>query len=61
MRGDKPDPRAKGGSYRGIHAFVSGGSWEWYRPVYPGDTIYSFNGDETCEVPPNRLVVEAST
>lgn len=49
LRGDAPDPRAKGGSYRGIHAFVSGGSWEWYRPVYPGDTIYSFKGLDSVE------------
>ena len=40
LRSDKPDKRAKGGSYRGIHAFVSGGSWEWFRPVYPGDTLH---------------------
>lgn len=36
--------------FRGIHVFVSGSGWEFYRPVYPGDTIYSFNGEETCEV-----------
>ena len=36
--------------FKGIHVFVSGSSWEFYRPVYPGDTIYSFNGDESVEV-----------
>ncbi|RDV06565.1 acyl dehydratase [Sphingorhabdus pulchriflava] len=36
--------------FRGIHVFVSGSQWDFYRPVRPGDTIYSFNGDETCEV-----------
>jgi acyl dehydratase len=36
--------------FKGIHVFVSGSQWEFYRPVRPGDTIYSFNGDETCEV-----------
>ena len=36
--------------FRGIHVFVSGSGREFYRPVYPGDTIYSFNGEETCEV-----------
>jgi acyl dehydratase len=36
--------------FRGIHVFVSGSQWNFYRPVFPGDTIYSFNGDETCEV-----------
>jgi len=36
--------------FKGIHVFVSGSTWDFYRPVRPGDTIYSFNGDETCEV-----------
>ena len=36
--------------FRGIHVFVSGSQWNFYRPVFPGDTIYSFNGDETVEV-----------
>lgn len=36
--------------FRGIHVFVSGSDWEFYRPVYPGDTIYSFHCDESCEV-----------
>lgn len=36
--------------FKGIHVFVSGSKWDFYRPVYPGDTIYSYNGDETCEV-----------
>src|SRR5262249_4905095 len=38
-----------GGSYRGIHAFVSGGTWDWYRPIHPGDTLYSFSGLESVE------------
>ena len=36
--------------FRGIHVFVSGGSWEWYRPVYPGDRLYSYNGEESLQV-----------
>lgn len=36
--------------FKGIHVFVSGSTWDFYRPIFPGDTIYSFNGDETCEV-----------
>lgn len=36
--------------WRGIHVFVSGSKWDFYRPVRPGDTIYSYNGDETSEV-----------
>ncbi|MGH7898537.1 MAG: FAS1-like dehydratase domain-containing protein, partial [Candidatus Binatia bacterium] len=36
--------------FRGIHVFVSGGTWDWYRPMYPGDRIFSFDGEETLEV-----------
>jgi acyl dehydratase len=53
MRGDPvPDEiRALRKSlFKGVHVFVSGSKWDWYRPVFPGDTIYSYNGDETCEV-----------
>ena len=49
LRGDKLPKELRGGSYRGIHAFVSGGTWDWYRPVYPGDTLYSFSGLESVE------------
>jgi acyl dehydratase len=49
LRGDRLAKELRGGSYRGIHAFVSGGTWEWYRPVYPGDTLYSFSGLESVE------------
>ncbi len=48
--------------FRGIHVFVSGGSWEWYRPMYPGDRIFSFAGEETLEVKQsefaNRSVIQ---
>jgi acyl dehydratase len=50
LRGDKLPKELKGGSYRGIHAFVSGGTWDWYRPVRPGDTVHSFEGLESVEV-----------
>jgi acyl dehydratase len=49
LRGDKLPKELRGGSYRGIHAFVSGGTWEWYRPIHIGDTIYSFSGLESVE------------
>jgi acyl dehydratase len=35
--------------FRGIHVFVSGGTWDWYRPIYPGDRIFTFNGEESIE------------
>ncbi|WP_174290942.1 FAS1-like dehydratase domain-containing protein [Sphingomonas bacterium] len=53
MRGD-PTPdhiRAlKKSLFRGIHVFVSGSKWDWYHPVRPGDTLYSFEGWESCDV-----------
>jgi acyl dehydratase len=36
--------------FRGVHVFVSGGTWEWFRPLRPGDRVFSFNGDESSEV-----------
>ncbi|BCB83771.1 acyl dehydratase [Phytohabitans suffuscus] len=50
LRGDPLPRELRGGSYRGIHAFVSGGTWQWYRPVHAGDRLYSFKGLESVEV-----------
>jgi acyl dehydratase len=36
--------------FRGIHVFVSGGTWDWYRPMHPGDRIFSFAGEESIDV-----------
>jgi acyl dehydratase len=36
--------------FKGVHVFVSGSDWTWHRPVYPGDTIYSFAGQERLDV-----------
>jgi acyl dehydratase len=55
LRGDRVAKELRGGSYRGIHAFVSGGTWEWYRQVYPGDTLYSFSGLESVEEKPSEF------
>lgn len=46
------DPRPKElrrPGFRGIHVFVSGSSWDLYRPVRPGDTLYQFEGYESVE------------
>jgi acyl dehydratase len=49
LLGDRLPKELRGGSYRGIHAFVSGGTWDWFAPVRPGDTVYSFSGLESVE------------
>jgi acyl dehydratase len=36
--------------FRGVHVFVSGGTWDWYRPLRPGDRIFSFRGEDTLDV-----------
>jgi acyl dehydratase len=54
MLGDKLPRELRGGSYRGIHAFVSGCTWDWYRPIHPGDTIYSFTGLESITEKPSQ-------
>ena len=55
LHGERVPREQRGGSYRGIHAFVSGGTWEWYRQVYPGDTLYSFSGLESVEEKPSEF------
>jgi acyl dehydratase len=36
--------------FRGVHVFVSGGTWEWYRPLRPDDRLFSFRGEESLDV-----------
>lgn len=36
--------------FRGVHVFVSGGTWDWYRPLRPGDRVMSFAGQESLDV-----------
>jgi len=58
MLGDPIDPDLKARTkslFRGVHVFVSGSTWDWYRPIYPGDTLYSFGGEETLEVKPSEF------
>lgn len=58
LRGERlpKDVRAKArGLFAGCQMFMSGGTWDWYRPIYPGDTIYSFEGEESVEVKPSEF------
>lgn len=53
MKGDPAPDHIKSlrkSLWKGIHVFVSGSKWDFYRPIYPGDTLYSYTGDETSEV-----------
>jgi acyl dehydratase len=36
--------------FRGVHVFVSGGTWDWYRPLRPGDRVMCFAGQEVLDV-----------
>lgn len=47
LHGDKPKEKIKRPSFRGIHVFVSGSTWNWYRPVLAGDQLFSFGGTES--------------
>jgi acyl dehydratase len=52
LKGDRmPDELKKNAKslFRGIHVFVSGGTWDWYRPPRTGDKVYSFSGEETID------------
>ncbi len=44
---DPPAERIQRPSFRGIHVFVSGSTWTWYRPLVEGDELYSFGGTES--------------
>jgi len=53
MAGDRIPEEVKKATkslFRGIHVFVSGGTWDWYRPIYPDDRLYAFGGEETLDV-----------
>ena len=54
LLGDKLPREFRGGKYRGIHAYVSGSTWDWYRPIHPGDTLYSFTGLESVTEKPSE-------
>jgi acyl dehydratase len=47
LLGDPPKEKIKRPSFRGIHVFVSGSTWNWYRPLVAGDRLYSFGGTES--------------
>lgn len=47
LYGDAPKEKLRRPSFRGIHVFVSGSTWHWYRPVMAGDQLYSFGGTES--------------
>lgn len=36
--------------FRGVHVFVSGGTWDWFRPLRPGDRVFVFGGEESLDV-----------
>lgn len=53
MLGDPMPPEIKARTkslFRGVHVFVSGGTWDWYRPLRPGDRIYVYGGEESLDV-----------
>ncbi|QGN54215.1 MaoC family dehydratase N-terminal domain-containing protein [Novosphingobium sp. Gsoil 351] len=50
MYGDKLPQEMKeiaSGLFRGIHMFVSGSEKVYYEPIFPGDSLHAFSGDES--------------
>ena len=35
-------------AFRGIHVFVSGSTWDWFRPIHAGDQLFNFGGTESA-------------
>lgn len=53
MLGDPPSDEIRAlrkSLFKGIHVFVSGADFTFYRPVRPGDSIYAYEGEVSCEV-----------
>jgi acyl dehydratase len=46
---------ANKGLFRGVHVFVSGSEKYFYKPIYPGDTLYTFSGEDGLEVKPSEF------
>src|SRR3546814_16581450 len=47
LYGDAPKEKLKRPSFRVISVFCSGGTLDWYRPIYAGDHLFSFGGTES--------------
>ena len=53
LKGDPLPPEVKANTkslFRGIHMFISGGEWTFFKPIFPGDSLYSFGGEDGLEV-----------
>ncbi|MET0378016.1 MAG: MaoC family dehydratase, partial [Spongiibacteraceae bacterium] len=58
MLGDPIDPELKAKTksmFRGIHVFVSGGEWKFFKPIYPGDTLFSYRGVVSVDMQPSEF------
>ncbi len=58
LLGDPPTAEYKANNkslFRGVHLFISGGEWTFYKPIFPGDTLYSFGGEDGLEVTPSEF------
>lgn len=58
MYGDRlPDElhKVSRGLFRGVHVFVSGSEKYFYRPIYPGDALHVFSGEDDLEVKPSEF------
>ena len=44
---DPPEVKVRRPAFRGIHVFVSGSTWDWFRPVHAGDQLFNFGGTES--------------
>ena len=58
LLGDPPSEEYKANNkslFRGVHLFISGGEWTFFKPIFPGDTLYSFGGEDGIEVTPSEF------
>ncbi len=43
------------GLFRGVGKYYSGVRWEWYRPIYPGDSLFHEHCTSDVQVKPGRF------
>jgi acyl dehydratase len=58
LLGDPPSEEYKANTkslFRGVHVFISGGEWTFYKPIFPGDSLYSFRGVVSVDEQPSEF------
>ncbi|MGE0385552.1 MAG: MaoC family dehydratase N-terminal domain-containing protein [Gammaproteobacteria bacterium] len=64
MRGDPLSKEIRAqtkGLFRGVHEYFSGSEKFYYQPIYPGDALYCYTGDDDMVVKPSEYAGRSLT